>query len=137
MGEGARGEGSIPTPPLHVTLHFYTLNRPFPSSKKLSPSFGSKCIRLSRENEFYLHEKKKNHFSIDGFALNLPSKQRHVILSKQCRIQTLRYGRGGSSILLEKGGEMGGLQKNFFQPFGPHFRPKNTGEGALPWIHHC
>ena len=81
-----------------------------------------------------MHEKKKNHFSIDGFALNLPSKQRHVILSKQCRIQTLRYGRGGggASILLEKGGGRGGLQKNFFSALRASFSSKKYGGGGPP-----
>ena len=31
---------------------------------------------LSCENEFYLHENKKNHFNISGFALSLTLKQR-------------------------------------------------------------
>ena len=35
-----------------------------------------KLSDLSFENEFYLHENKKNHFHISGFALSLALKQR-------------------------------------------------------------
>ena len=70
-----------------------------------------------------MHEKKKNHFSIDGFALNLPSKQRHVILSKQCRIQTLRYGRGGGD---------GRSPKKFFSALRASFSSKKYGGGGPP-----
>ena len=52
-------------------------NRTFSSSKNCHFQKKAKCkVILSCDNKFYLHENKKNHFLINGFALlNLTLKQ--------------------------------------------------------------
>ena len=43
-------------------------------------------------------------------------------------------GRGGAVIqTLRQGGGGGGLPKNFFRPFGPHFGRKIRKGGVPPW----
>ena len=63
--------------------------------------FKTRLSDLSFENEFYLHENKKNHFHISGFVLSLALKQRFETALKWLFIGSVLACAKNNSAVLE------------------------------------